>query len=241
MTDRPARKSGRFADWAGAGPRRVVGAGAFGSAWQWLRIGLPVLTLIVIVVVLVWPVLFSRAGFRLGSAPTSGGGDAYAQMNNPQFTGVDKRDQYYTVTASSATQRRAGEEIFELAAPKADWSLNDGSWMAVTSESGRFDKKQKQLDLVGHVTLFQDRGYELTTETATVDLSTGNASGDKPVQGQGPAGTIESEGFQLLDKGQVVIFTGQAKLLLFEDGEDPGDKPVQNPAQRPGKNAEPRR
>lgn len=217
MSKRPARKSSQLANWSGSGPRRVVGAGVFGSALRWLRIGLPVLTVLVIVVVLVWPIVFNRAGFRLGSAPSSGGSGFYARMNSPQFTGVDRRDQYYTVTASSATQRRAGEEIFDLDAPKADWNLNDGSWMAVTSDGGRFDKKQKQLDLIGHVSLFQDRGYELLTDAATVDLATGNASGERKVVGQGPAGTIESEGFQLLDKGQTVIFTGQAKMLLFED------------------------
>lgn len=221
MSERSADKSWQIADWAGAGPRRTVGTGLFGAAMPWLRIGLPALTLVVVVVVLVWPILFNRAGFRLSGAPTSGVTDAYARMNNPQFTGVDKSDQYYTVTATSATQRRASEEVFELDAPKADWNLNDGTWMAVTSDGGRFDKKQKQLDLVGHVTLFQDRGYELVTDAATVDLASGNANGDKPVHGQGPAGTIESEGFQLLDKGQVVIFTGQTTLVLFEDGNDP--------------------
>jgi len=232
MTDRPAHKNWQLTEWAGAGPRRVVSAGMFGDALRWLRIGLPVLAVIVIVVVLVWPVLFNRAGFRIGGAPVASGNGAYAKMNNPQFTGVDNRDQYYTVTAASATQRRAGEEIFELEAAKADWSLNDGGWMAVTSEGGRFDKKQKQLNLQGHVTLFQDRGYELITDTASVDLASGNANGTSPVQGQGPAGTIESEGFQLLDKGATVIFTGQTKMLLFDDGKEP--PPAKEPSEPKG-------
>ena len=42
----------------------------------------------------------------------------------------------------------------------------------------------------------------------------GGATGDRPVAAQGPFGTIVSEGFRLENRGQVVVFTGNAKAVL---------------------------
>jgi len=52
------------------------------------------------------------------------------------------------------------------------------------------------------------------TESATVDLEGGTAEGHEKVEGHGPSGEVESEGFRILDKGAVVIFTGRARMLL---------------------------
>jgi lipopolysaccharide export system protein LptC len=60
--------------------------------------------------------------------------------------------------------------------------------------------------------VFHDRGYELTTDTAHVDMAAGTAEGNDAVQGQGVFGDVTSQGFRLLDHGQTIIFTGKAKL-----------------------------
>jgi lipopolysaccharide export system protein LptC len=46
-------------------------------------------------------------------------------------------------------------------------------------------------------------------------MAAGTAEGHDPVQGQGVFGDVESEGFRLLDHGQVIIFTGNAKLHMI--------------------------
>ena len=49
------------------------------------------------------------------------------------------------------------------------------------------------------------------------------AWGDKPVIAHGPKGTIEASGFRVEDKGQTIIFTGKAKVLLRLDEQDMKD------------------
>jgi lipopolysaccharide export system protein LptC len=54
----------------------------------------------------------------------------------------------------------------------------------------------------------------LETPSATLDLRAGSAAGAEPVAAQGDFGTIESEGFTLLDRGAVIVFQGRARLVL---------------------------
>ena len=49
--------------------------------------------------------------------------------------------------------------------------------------------------------------------------------GDTPVSGDGPSGELQSEGFRLFERGQVIVFTGKARLLIYPEAEEtvPGD------------------
>ena len=106
----------------------------------------------------------------------------------------------------------------DLEFPKADLTLQGGAWLALAAETGVFLKSSQTLDLAGKVNLFHDRGYEIRTERARIDLKQGTASGDVAVTGQGPFGTLQSEGFQLLNQGRRILFTGKARLVLFPGG-----------------------
>ena len=66
------------------------------------------------------------------------------------------------------------------------------------------------------VNVFHDQGFEMRSEEAHVDLDQGKIWGDMSVQGQGPAGTIESEGFRLYDRGAHIVFTGKSHLVLYQ-------------------------
>ena len=61
-----------------------------------------------------------------------------------------------------------------------------------------------------------------STETARIDLSSNTVTSETEVIGQGPFGTIHSEGLEVRDEGQVIHFTGAAELLLESGGIDGG-------------------
>ncbi|MEK9899787.1 MAG: LPS export ABC transporter periplasmic protein LptC, partial [Rhodospirillaceae bacterium] len=81
--------------------------------------------------------------------------------------------------------------------------------------------KTNTLHLTGDVNLFHDQGYEFTTTAAQVDLVTSTASGDEPVDGQGPFGVLNAEGFRVFDSGDRVLFLGPARLTVFEGATPP--------------------
>ena len=39
--------------------------------------------------------------------------------------------------------------------------------------------------------------------------------GDEPVRGQGPFGTLEAEGFRILDRGKRLVLSGKSRLVLY--------------------------
>ncbi len=144
-----------------------------------------------------------------------GAGDSLSLVN-ARYVGTDESGQPFSVTAETVLEGET--DRISLAAPQADISLNDGTWLMVGATTGLYHRDTQVLDLEGEVNLFQDQGYELHTEAATVLLKEGQARSSVPVYTQGPFGRLESQGFQLEDKGKVVYFTGPATLVLNSGG-----------------------
>jgi lipopolysaccharide export system protein LptC len=136
---------------------------------------------------------------------------------NPRYQGVDDQNRPFNVTAATAVQT-ASEDVVALRVPRADLLLSDGGWIYLEARDGLYDKPQNRLDLDGAVTVHHDDGTQFATERAALDLAAGAAQGDRPVAAQGPFGTLTAEGFRLTERGQVVLFTGKARVVL-EGGE----------------------
>ncbi len=136
-----------------------------------------------------------------------------ARVLAPHYSGRDDRDRPFTLTADWAEQA-PGSHFVDLAAPRADVTLEDGSWVTLAAKSGRFDRARRVLDLEGEVVLHHDAGYAVHTAKARIDLASGRAEGNSPVAVQGPAGSVDAPGFRIEDKGTLVIFPGPARMLL---------------------------
>ena len=86
-----------------------------------------------------------------------------------------------------------------------------------------FWRKQEVLRLVGGVDLFHDDGYVFRTDEARIDFRNGAASGEPPVSGQCPFGSIDAEGCRIGDNGDRIIFNGKSRLVIFPAATKPGD------------------
>lgn len=175
---------------------------------------LPMAAVCLLAAVALWPELDqaadnARVSFRrvLQAAPDA------LRIVDPRYQGVDDQNRPYTVTASVATQG-GNENVVALDAPRADLLMDDGAWVYLESQAGRFDRPTNKLDLAGRVTVHHDDGTQFVTDRAAVDLKGGSATGDDPVAVQGPFGTLTAQGFRLYERGQVVLFTGRARAVL---------------------------
>jgi len=139
------------------------------------------------------------------------------RMVRPRLIGVDTSAQPFTVTAEAASRLPdAGRrQVYELVQPTADITLKDGGWMVMTAAKGIFWRDRQLLELSEDVSLFQDAGYEFTTDQARIDLTKHTAEGSRLIRGQGPFGQIEAQGFRLVEQGARIDFTGKARLVLF--------------------------
>lgn len=177
---------------------------------------LPSAAAVLIILVIVWPYLQATdSRFRIGFAALRTGDAEDPAMINPRYMGTDKSDQPFSITADLAKNLLNESATVELEMPKADITLEDGTWLVLTAETGVYARDSKTLELVGAVTLFHDSGYEFKTSKAHIDLAAGAAAGDQPVEGQGPFGTLQAEGFRLIDKGKVIHFTGKSRMVLY--------------------------
>ncbi|MAO56192.1 MAG: LPS export ABC transporter periplasmic protein LptC [Rhodospirillaceae bacterium] len=191
---------------------------------QVAKVMLPAAAVGLIALVILWPHLRTEdLRFRIGFAAIKSNVDGDPNLLNPRYVGTDEDNQPYAVTADIA-KKLDGEGMdvrIGLELPKADITLKDGTWLVLTAENGIYARRNKTLDLSGAVNLFHDSGYEFRTDKAQVDLARGVAEGDRPVRGQGPFGTLNAEGFRLLNKGRTIVFTGKSKMILKPGAEVP--------------------
>jgi lipopolysaccharide export system protein LptC len=133
-------------------------------------------------------------------------------MLRPRYRGVDERQRPYTVSADTA--HRAGPERINLVAPVGDLTLENGTWLLLRAKTGVFIQHANELDLAKAVTLYRQDGTIMRSATATMNLKLGAATSNDYTHAEGPFGTLDAEGFTLVDKGSVIQFHGPAKLVL---------------------------
>ena len=214
---RPIRPSPaiRLAVAAAARTRRLPSAGALARRrWairltKWL---LPALALALLSLLALWPELNratdeARLSFREMSGNIGG-----ARLTDARYHAVDNLGRPYTVTAAVAQQARP--DRINLTLPKGDITLSNGTWLMLEAKQGVYQQQGKQLDLSHDVTLYRDDGTTMRTASASVDLKDGAAAGSEPVHAEGPFGTMQAQGFTVLDKGTTIQFTGSAKVVL---------------------------
>jgi lipopolysaccharide export system protein LptC len=186
------------------------------------KLVLPTLALALLASIALWPE-FDRAkeqallAFRHISSEIAGG-----QLIDARYHGIDEKGRPYTLTATTAQQ--VGPERINLTIPKGDITLQDGTWLMLQAKQGVFMKHSNELDLSHDVVLYRDDGTTMVTSSAAIDMKNGAAAGAEPVHAEGPFGTLDAQGFTLLDKGSNIQFAGPAHLLLnaASSGAPPG-------------------
>ena len=182
-----------------------------------MKFVLPGLALVTLAVALMWPILSSTKKTITDAARVKVTPDQIKnfEMLAPKLVGVDENNRPFRIEAKSARQAGPNADSITLIEPKANITLDSGNWVAISAKRGIYSQKAKSLRLVGTVNVFHDANYTFKTEEATIDLKTRDAWGTKPVNGTAPSGKIAAEGFRVLEKGQRVIFTGKARVILY--------------------------
>ena len=186
-----------------------------------MKYALPVIAGSVLLLVVVWPEFKPKPErFAVGISDLKVNVEGGQRVVNARFTGVDSENRPFSVTADAVVQD--ADDGVKLTKPKADVTLAGDSWVAIAAPQGTFWRKPRVLNLVGGVDLFHDDGYEFQTEEARIDFRIGAASGDTPVKGQGPFGTVDAEGFRIVESGNRIIFNGKCRLVIFPIATKPG-------------------
>lgn len=197
---------------------RRVRSTALWSRFVWLMRGvLPGAALGLFALLVAWPQLMvPDERVTLGKTDGTGGLGANAlTMVNPRYYGVDTKTRPYSVSADTANQTGIDSGVILLDKPRADTVMKDGSGILLDAERGVYHNAKQRIDLFGNVNVYQDKGYEIHTEEARIDLAAGVAEGSKPIQGHGPSMQLEGEGFRLIDNGRTVFINGNSRVIFY--------------------------
>ena len=135
------------------------------------------------------------------------------EMIRPHYQGLDSKNNPYTVTADKAVQKNSN--VVVLTNVSADMLQADGRWLALNAGTGEMNTKTNSMLLTDGVSVFYEGGYEFRTDYAQVDITQGTAYGDAAVQGQGPVGTLQAEGFIIEQRGAVIRFNKSVRMKLY--------------------------
>jgi lipopolysaccharide export system protein LptC len=169
-----------------------------------------------LLLVAIWPHLQAEVDRVHFTAPRLDPREAQdLRMVNAHFTGIDRQNRPFVVTADVARQSPNVDDLISLEGPKGDLTSLSGSWFELSGYTGLYQPNAQILDLFGNVQLFQDKGNEFHTDSAHIDMAKGTADGHDRVDGQGPFGHITGQGFRILDHGATILFTGRSRLELI--------------------------
>jgi lipopolysaccharide export system protein LptC len=190
-------------------PRRIARRRFLITLTKW---SLPMAAMALLASIALWPeiqeaTLKARLEMNHISGEVDGG-----KLVDARYNGIDEKGRPYTITAATAWQ--IDPERVALTMPKGDITLENGTWLMITSKEGTFLQHLNQLDLVKDVTLYRDDGTTMHTESASIDVKAGAAAGSQPTHVEGPFGVLDAQGFTVMDKGTAIDFPGPAHLIL---------------------------
>ena len=178
-----------------------------------LKMALPAIGLTLLLLVIAWPrlaPLFDRLRFPAIDLREA----RELRMLKPRYAGTDRNGNPFVVTAAVGRQVPERNDVMALDEPRADVKSRSGASMIVTADSGVYQTQTQFLDAFGHVTLAHENGTTIVTASARLDAANNAAEGHDRVEGHGPNGDIVAQGFRIIDKGAIVIFTGHSNMLL---------------------------
>lgn len=208
-------------DWLQARENRANFSDSGGSRrliLQLVKFVLPVLALGFLMLMLLWPRLAEKETAPEFADPGSPALRDDLRMSSLRFTGMDGDNRPYLITATTATQDPADNELVHLENLQADIALDAGAWLAINARSGLMHNALQTLQLDGQVEAYMDNGYAFTTESARIDLSKGSLFADQPLRIQGPLGHLRARTMLASDKGQKLHFAGDVRVTVYPRG-----------------------
>jgi lipopolysaccharide export system protein LptC len=202
-----------------------------------LRILLPLLALVVVGLVLAWPhIMPGPVGIAV---PTFVPGDAdqpdRLRMDSPRYVGETGHNRPYEVTARSASLDPLGANIVHLDQPAADIAVGVDGEVRLMAQNGTYNRDSERLLLHGGIEVVTSTGYRFVTPSARVNLAQGQIRGSEPIAGEGPAGTLSADRFEIHDAGDVIRFDGRVRVTVLSPAGSDASPDAAAPARPKGR------
>ncbi|GHF15962.1 hypothetical protein GCM10017044_07770 [Kordiimonas sediminis] len=179
-----------------------------------MRVGLPVVSVILGAITLSWPFINDREVSFTLSREDVARSDSGIRMTNLRYTGTDAVDRLFVVEASSGTQDDPASPRVRLQDIQAHMDIEDNNQARVAARTGIYRHRDGTLSLVGGVTIETDNGYSLKMAGAEIDLKGHTATGQGQVEGVSPLGTLNAGSMEIRVDEREGIFDGGVHIQI---------------------------
>jgi len=134
-------------------------------------------------------------------------------MQQPHLAGFTRDARAYELSADAAAQDVTKPDIVELHNIHAKMQMQDKSTVDLTALLGTYNSKGEMLKLNRDIKI-NSATYSGQLNEAMIDIRKGHVVSDKPVQVNFLQGTLNSNGMEVLDSGDVVVFNGGVSVTM---------------------------
>lgn len=139
------------------------------------------------------------------------------ELTGAIYRGQTARGEPYEIIADTARERDTGQ--VDLSAPEAELQQAGGDVVNITSKTGVYFPKRREIDLAGDVVITsRDTGLVMTSQAITANLDAGEMTSEETVRVESDKGFVVADSMQVFDRGERIIFAGNPRLTLRDVG-----------------------
>jgi lipopolysaccharide export system protein LptC len=132
-------------------------------------------------------------------------------VTDSRFTGFDKRDQPFSISARNAVQDENDASKVRLQSVDAEVRHKSGQQIVIKSNTAVYDSNSKTIDLQGDVRISSTSGFDARMAKAVVDINRHRLRSEVPVKVVHPRGVIQANGMEIEDDGARILFFNRVK------------------------------
>jgi len=189
-----------------------------------LRIVVPLSVVAVVVggtafTMLVKPLrVLTGANVDVGSLVVSG---TKIMMQQPRLDGFTRDNRRYNMIAQAAAQDLTKPDVVELHGINATMEMKDGSVFETTAKAGLYNSKTENLTLTQDIVVTSSSGYKAFLNEAVIDVRGSRIKSEKPVEVKTATWTINANGMEVAESGDVMRFDRGVFVTLLLEGKGP--------------------
>jgi len=138
-------------------------------------------------------------------------------MQQPRLAGLTRDNRRYDMVAQAAAQDLTKPDMIELQGIHATMEMRDKVTFETRAQGGVYNAKTEQLTLTQNIVVTSSSGYQAFLNEALLDVKAGKIMSDKPVEVKTATWTINANGMEVAESGDVMRFDrGVSVTLLLE-------------------------
>lgn len=197
------------------GGRRFYDTARYTRFVRYMRVILPLMAMVMIMMLLIWPQLGSEQSFVSQMEAASLDLEKDIRENRlvtARFESADSKGRPFVVEADEASQDYDSPDIIQLKFPRASLTQTDGSRITVQARKGLYRQESEVLALSDEVYFTRSDGSVMKMDSITGSLKKGEAASQDKVTIESPSGTLEAQGLRVEGEGSRIIFKGPVRL-----------------------------